>query len=166
MKHKIQTEYVEVSKLIPYALNARTHDEVQVAQIAASIREFGFTNPVLIDENDGIIAGHGRVLAAKKIKLETVPCIRLGGYTETQKKAYIIADNQLALNSGWNYDMLAVEIDSLNDAKYDISMLGFSNQELGELIGSPEIPEENEEEKKKKDSETTICPKCHHEFVL
>lgn len=93
---------IKIEDLIPYARNSRTHSDEQVAQVAASIKEFGFTNPVLIDADDGIIAGHGRVLAARKLKMSEVPCIRLGHLTESQKKAYIIADNKLALNSGWD----------------------------------------------------------------
>lgn len=95
-------ERLPISRLIPYVNNSRTHSDEQVAQIAASIREFGFTSPILIDESDGIIAGHGRVLAARKLGMAEVPCIRLGHLTEAQRRAYIIADNKLALNAGWD----------------------------------------------------------------
>ena len=99
-------EILKTVDLIPYASNSRTHSKKQIGQIAASIKEFGFTNPVLIDEDNGIIAGHGRVLAANKLKIDVLSCIRITGLTEAQKKAYIIADNQLSLNAGWDMDML------------------------------------------------------------
>jgi hypothetical protein len=127
MKDAYQIEVLKTADLIPYARNARTHDEVQVAQIAASIKEFGFNNPVLIDAENGIIAGHGRVLAALKLKRETVPCIRLGHLTEVQKKAYILADNKLALNSGWNDEMLKLEIEELKFENFDTDLLGWVN---------------------------------------
>ena len=158
-------EQIDLKKLIPYARNSRTHSDIQVSQIAASIREFGFTNPVLITENYDILAGHGRVLAAKKLGMDSVPCIKVDHLNEFQRKAYIIADNQLALNSDWNFDMLAVEIDELNDAKFDVSLLSFTNEQLAELIGSPEEPVDNELKADEKDKETCICPKCHFEFV-
>ena len=106
---------VEVSKLIPYAKNSRTHSDAQVAQIAASIKEFGWTNPILVDGENGIIAGHGRLMAARKLKYETVPVIELKGMTPSQKKAYIIADNQLAMNSGWDTGLLSIELNELKD---------------------------------------------------
>ena len=113
-------ESVEIDRLIPYARNSRTHDEAQVAQIAGSIREFGFTNPVLIDGENGIIAGHGRVLAAGKLGMDKVPCIRLGHLTETQKRAYVIADNKLALNAGWDDEMLGLELAELRGVDFDL----------------------------------------------
>lgn len=135
--NQLKIEYLPLDGLIPYARNSRTHSDEQVAQIAASIREFGFTNPVLVDEDGGIIAGHGRVLASRKLKLNEVPCITLAGLTDAQKSAYVIADNKLALNAGWDFEMLSVELDGLNDAGYDVSLLGFSADELSELIGNP-----------------------------
>ena len=123
-------EYLPTDSLIPYARNSRTHSDAQVSQVAGSIREFGFTNPVLIDAQDGIIAGHGRVMAALKLKLDTVPCIRLSHLTETQRKAYIIADNKLALNAGWNEEMLLLEFGDLEAAEFDMELLGFSDEEL------------------------------------
>jgi hypothetical protein len=158
-------EQIALKKLIPYARNSRTHSDIQVSQIAASIREFGFTNPVLITENYDILAGHGRVLAAKKLGMDSVPCIKVDHLNEFQRKAYIIADNQLALNSGWDFDMLSVEIDELNDVKFDVSLLAFTNEQLAEMIGSPEEPVDNELKADPKDKETCICPKCHFEFV-
>lgn len=123
-----------VSDLIPYVNNSRTHSDEQIAQVAASIREFGFTNSVLIDENNGIIAGHGRVLAAQKLNLEQVPVVIISGLTEAQKKAYVIADNKLALNSGWDFEVLRLEVETLKDLDFDIGLLGFDDVELGELL--------------------------------
>lgn len=112
-QNKLEVQYLNTDHLIPYVNNSRTHSDEQVSQICASIKEFGFTNPILIDESDGIIAGHGRVSAAKRLGMEQVPCIRLIGLTKSQRKAYVIADNQLALNAGWNFDLLKLEIESL-----------------------------------------------------
>jgi len=127
-------EQVKLDKLIPYARNSRTHSDAQVAQIAASIKEFGFTNPVLIDETGSIIAGHGRVMAARKLAITDVPSIRLTHLTEAQKKAYIIADNKLALNAGWDDEMLAVELTDLKDMGFDLDLTGFSVKELKDLF--------------------------------
>ena len=124
---------INIEKLIPYARNSRTHSDEQVAQIAASIKEFGFTNPVLIDADGGIIAGHGRVMAARKLGIEIIPCIELAHLTETQKKAYIIADNKLALNGGWDEELLRLEFDELEQAGFDLELTGFSLDEIGAL---------------------------------
>jgi ParB-like chromosome segregation protein Spo0J len=158
-------EMLKTEDLVPYARNSRTHSDEQVAQIAASIKEFGFTNPVLVDDKNGIIAGHGRVTAAYKLGITEVPCVRLSHLSETQKRAYVIADNQLATKSGWNYDMLSVEIDELNDAKYNISLVGFTPEELENMIGSPNIPPIIDENPSENDKKPVICPKCSHEFV-
>lgn len=123
--------------LIPYARNARTHSDEQVAQIAASIREFGFTNPVLVDGEGGIIAGHGRVLAARRLGLTEVPVIRLDYMSEAQKRAYIIADNKLALNAGWDDELLALELGELNDLGLDLAITGFAEDELAALRLGP-----------------------------
>lgn len=138
---------VSLEALIPYARNSRTHSDEQVAQIAASIKEFGWTNPVLIDADHGIIAGHGRVMAARKLGLDKVPCIVLSHLSDAQKKALIIADNKLALNAGWDTEMLSVEIDELRDLNFDINLLGFEQQELNDLIGTPNLPPETVDEK-------------------
>jgi DNA modification methylase len=130
----LSINYIGLDQLIPYVNNSRTHDGQQVAQIAASIREFGFTNPVLIDEDDSIIAGHGRLMAARLLNLETVPTIRLEGLTDTQKRAYIIADNKLALNAGWDNELLMLELDALKDADYDLDLTGFSADEISDLM--------------------------------
>jgi DNA modification methylase len=134
MKNKPKIEILKTDSLIPYARNSRTHSEAQVAQIAGSIREFGFTNPVLIDAENGIIAGHGRIMAAQKLGLAEVPCIRLDHLTETQRKAYVIADNKLALNSGWDETMLALELAELQDDNFDLSLTGFDESELADLL--------------------------------
>lgn len=123
-------ESIKTSELIPYARNSRTHDAKQVQQIASSIKEFGFNNPVLIDADNGIIAGHGRVLAAQLLKMDTVPTIKLEHLTDTQKRAYIIADNKIALNSGWDEEMLKIEIEELKLADFDLDLTGFDDGEL------------------------------------
>lgn len=123
-----------VSELIPHARNSRTHTDAQIAQIAASIREFGWTNPVLVDGASGIIAGHGRVLAARTLKLAEVPCIEIRDLTPAQKRAYIIADNKLAENAGWDKELLALELGELQADGFELDLLGFDDLELGELI--------------------------------
>src|SRR5262245_41180831 len=112
-----------IDRLIPYARNPRTHSDAQVAQIAGSIAEFGFNNPILVDTKAGIIAGHGRLLAARKLQLPEVPVIVLDHLTESQKRAYIIADNQLALNAGWDDDLLRVEVAALREENIDVNLL-------------------------------------------
>jgi len=129
----MQIEQVGIATLIPFAKNSRTHNDAQVAQIAASIKEFGFTNPVLVDEANGIIAGHGRVLAARKLNLEQVPSIRLAHLSESQKRAYVIADNKLALNAGWDNEMLALELGELGDLGFDLDLTGFTAEEIAAL---------------------------------
>ena len=129
-----------IDGLIPYARNSRTHSDEQVAQIAASIREFGWTNPVLVDGDNGIIAGHGRVLAARKLGMAEVPCIELAHLSEAQKKAYIIADNKLALNAGWDNELLALEFGELQELGFDLDLTGFDADEL-EALMPVEVPE-------------------------
>lgn len=126
----------KTSDLIPYVNNSRTHPDEQINQIASSIKEFGFTNPILIDEQGGLIAGHGRVMAAKKLGIEEVPSIVLAGLTEAQKKAYIIADNQLPLNAGWDLDALKLELETLKELEFDIDLLGFDDDFLNDLLES------------------------------
>lgn len=126
----LKVEQRAVSALIPYARNSRTHSDDQVAQIAASIREFGWTNPILVDGANGIVAGHGRLMAARKLGLDEVPCIVLDSLTDTQKRALVIADNKLALNAGWDEQMLALEIADLASEDFDLSLMGFSDDEL------------------------------------
>ncbi len=150
-KPKIQ--FVKTSDLIPYAKNTRTHSPEQVSQIAGSIREFGFTNPVLVDAENGIIAGHGRVMAAGKLGIEEVPCLRITHLSELQKRAYIIADNRLALDAGWDAEMLKLELSDLKEEDFNIDLIGFTDDELAELFADeptagqtdedevPEVPE-------------------------
>jgi ParB-like chromosome segregation protein Spo0J len=130
----------KVTELIPYVNNSRTHSDEQVAQIAASIKEFGWTNPILVDGQNGIIAGHGRLLAARKLGHKEVPTIELADLTETQKKAYIIADNRLALNAGWDNEMLTIELNDLLADGFALELLGFDPNEIDSLL----TPEEEE----------------------
>ena len=130
----LSIEYKSTRELVPYVNNSRTHSEQQVQQVAASIKEFGFTNPILIDHDGGIIAGHGRLQAAQLLSLDEVPTITLEGLTEAQRKAYVIADNQLALNAGWDLDSLKLEVDRLTELDFDISLLGFDDDMLAGLM--------------------------------
>jgi site-specific DNA-methyltransferase (adenine-specific) len=127
---------VEIDRLIPYARNSRTHSPEQIAQIVASMKEFGFTNPVLVDEQGGIIAGHGRVMAARELGMDKVPCLTLEGLSEAQKRAYVIADNKLAENAGWDVQMLAQEMEELRLANYDTNLTGFDIGEIDDLFES------------------------------
>lgn len=127
-------EMINPTKLTAYRNNSRTHSKEQITQIENSIKEFGFTNPVLLDKNNEIIAGHGRVLASKKMGIKEVPCLRLSHLSEKQKKAYVIADNQLATNAGWDENILALEIGELSDDDFDISLLGFNDIELNGFL--------------------------------
>jgi hypothetical protein len=143
---------IEVEQLIPYSNNARTHSDDQVAQIAASIKEFGFTNPVLVDGDNGIIAGHGRVQAARKLQLKSVPTIDLSYLTPVQRKAYILADNKLSLNAGWDVELLQGELAGLDALEFDLSLTGFSDSELAGFLDTnegltdpddvPDVPDE------------------------
>ena len=164
-------ESVPVEALIPYARNARKHSDEQVAQLAASIREFGFNNPVLIDKDNGIIAGHGRVLAARKLNLQEVPCIRLDHLTETQRKAYILADNRLAeLGGGWDEEMLGLELSDLRETDFDLNLAGFDAQTIERFLNPPEptadhVPETSTEEINADSFQMECkCPRCGFEF--
>jgi ParB family transcriptional regulator, chromosome partitioning protein len=130
-------EMVATSALIPYARNAKRHDDAQVAKLAGSIREYGFTNPVLIDADNGIIAGHGRVLGAQKLGLADVPCIRLSHLTEMQKRAYVLADNRLAeIGGGWDAEMLRIEVEELREAGVDLDGIGLDAEALADLTSA------------------------------
>jgi DNA modification methylase len=150
----VQIKTVAVQQLIPYVKNSRTHSDAQVAQIAASIKEFGWTNPILVDGENGIIAGHGRLMAARKLGHTEVPVIELAHMTDSQKKAYVIADNQLAMNAGWDTSLLSLELADLKDQGFNLDILGFDPKELDKLLqpeqvdgltdedAVPDIPEE------------------------
>ena len=161
-------ERLAIDDLVPYARNSRTHSDAQVAQIAASIKEFGFTNPVLIDADGGIIAGHGRVLAARVLKLDNVPCLRLSHLTDTQKRAYVIADNKLALNAGWDMEMLALELGELNGNAFNMDLLGFNASELSLAMGFEDTMDAPKSSSKEIDPDDykmgCMCPKCGFEF--
>jgi len=135
-----QIELVSIDTLIPYAKNARTHSDEQVAQIAGSIKEFGFNNPVLVDADNSVIAGHGRLMAARKLGLTEVPVVKLQHLTESQRKAYVLADNRIALNSGWDTSMLTLELQDLKD-EIDLSLLGFDADELDAMLNPIEETE-------------------------
>jgi ParB family chromosome partitioning protein len=127
---------VNTADLVPYARNSRTHSPEQIAKIAASIKEFGFLNPIIVDDSNGIVAGHGRVMAAQKLGLETLPVIEAGHLSEHQRRAYIIADNRLALDAGWDNDLLKIELQDLSGAGFDLSLTGFGD-ELEALLYNP-----------------------------
>jgi len=135
----VKIQQVSVEKLIPFARNSRTHSDKQVAEIAASIKEFGWTNPILVDGDKGIIAGHGRLLAARKLNMDTVPVIELAHLTETQKRAYVIADNKLALNADWDDQLLTIELNDLLTDGFTLELLGFDKDELAKLLEPEQI---------------------------
>jgi len=135
----VQIIQVSTSDLAGYENNARTHSPEQIEQIKASIQEFGFTNPLLIDQENGIIAGHGRLEAAQGLGMEQVPCIVLDGLTDEQKTAYVLADNKLALNAGWNIEVLAAELTALQDVDFNLDLIGFSDDELADLLGGFDV---------------------------
>jgi len=165
-QHKI----VAVEDLIPYALNSRTHSDEQVAQLAASIREFGFTNPVLIDQDANLIAGHGRLLAARKAKMDQVPAVVVTGLDDRKRRALVIADNKLALNAGWDEEALRVELEDL--AGDFGELMGFSEDELVELLKGEEVPDfapGTEDDQGKLDElapKMVTCPHCQTEWDL
>ena len=137
MKHKTITEFqlVDVNQLIPYANNARTHSPEQIGKLRSSLREFGFVNPVIIDKDFNVIAGHGRLMAAKTEGYETVPCVFVNEMTEAQKKAYILADNRMAMDAGWDEELLRIEIEALQGMDFNVSLTGFDDKELSDLFG-------------------------------
>jgi ParB-like chromosome segregation protein Spo0J len=161
-------EHLPLAALTPYAANSRTHSGDQVRQIARSIEEFGFTNPVLIDGAGGIIAGHGRVQAAQLLGLATVPCLRLAHLTDAQKRAYIIADNRLALNAGWDESILAAELQALDGLEFDLGLIGFDAGELDRLLALS-IKNDDQPPDDFKDVDEDIetdheCPKCGYQW--
>lgn len=162
-------EYKKTGELIPYINNSRTHSEKQVQQVAASIKEFGFTNPILIDEGNGIIAGHGRLQAAQMMGMDEVPTITLEGLTEAQRKAYVIADNKLALNAGWDTTALTAELERLKELDFDLDIVGFSTEELEAVLKEPFFEPGTEEDQGKLDEldpKWIDCPNCGKEFDM
>jgi ParB-like chromosome segregation protein Spo0J len=163
MTNEKQIKMKKVNELTPYARNARTHSKQQVAQIAASIKEWGWTFPILIDEYGMVIAGHGRLEAARYMGVDEVPTITASGWSDAKKRAYILADNKLALNAGWDEDLIGIELDDLKESGYDLSLIGFDENEL---LGytqsfSPEKFNESDSLDKKNNNK---CPECGHEF--
>jgi ParB-like chromosome segregation protein Spo0J len=155
-----------IEKLIPYAKNARTHSDAQVAQIAASMKEWGWTNPVLADEAGGLISGHGRVLAARQLGITEVPVMIAHGWTEAQKRAYVIAGNKLALNAGWDGELLRLELGELKLGGFDLSLTGFGDLELKDILAEPEFAPGSASDQHRLDEKTPCtCPNCGFEFV-
>lgn len=157
-----------IDRLVPYERNARTHSPEQVKQIAASIQEFGFTNPILVGSDDGILAGHGRLAAAKDLGMAKVPVIVLDHLSPAQRRAYVLADNQLALNAGWDEEMLQQEVMALNLEDFDLSLLGFGEEELAKML-DPEGIDTQESPKEFKEVDDDIdtdhrCPSCGYEW--
>lgn len=162
-------EYRDPGSLVAYERNARTHSAEQVEQIARSIEQFGFCNPILVDSGGVVVAGHGRLLAATRLKLEQVPVVQLDHVTPQQARALRIADNQIALTSGWNLEMLAEELGDLDDLGVDLDVLGFGDEELSALLGIGSGPvsidlESGPHLAHKGQARTTKCPRCGHEF--
>ena len=163
-KSGLRVEYWPLDALIPFARNARTNSDEQISQIAASIREFGFTNPILLDGANGIIPGHGRLAAATLLELKTVPCIELGHLSEAQKRAYIIADNKLALNGGWNEDLLRLDLTDLKALEANLKLTGFDLMELADITLGKDVEFKEYDESAADDVEMMECPKFGHSF--
>ena len=163
----MKIEQRPIEALIPYINNSRKHSDEQVAQIAASIKEFGWTNPILVDGANGLIAGHGRLLAARKLGMDKVPVIELAHLSDTQKKALIIADNKLAMNAGWDNAMLNIELQDLEDEGFDLTLIGFDDKELDALLNKINFDPATEEDQGKLDQldpKWIDCPHCGKEF--
>jgi ParB-like chromosome segregation protein Spo0J len=161
---RMEIKYLPIDALVPYSRNPRTHSEDQIAQIAASIREFGFTNPILIDGKNGIIAGHGRFAAAKELGLDQVPCIDLSHLTEEQRRALVIADNKIALNGGWNDELLRLELTDLKELGADLELTGFDAMELADIMLGKDVEFKEYDESAADDVQLLTCPKCGHTF--
>lgn len=160
---------VPVASLVPYARNSRTHSPQQVDKIAASIREFGFLNPIIVDGENGIIAGHGRVMAAQKLGLHDLPVIEASHLTDAQRRAYVIADNRLALDAGWDNELLKVELQDLDSQGFDLTITGFDLGELTALFDEPNFEPGTEEDQGKLDElapKMVQCPHCGQDFDL
>ena len=153
-----------IDGLVPFARTPRVHSDEQVPQIAASIKEFGFTNPILLDGENGLLAGHGRLAAARLLGLKTVPCIELGHLSEAQKRAYVIADNKLALNAGWDEELLRLELLDLKDLDFDLDIIGFNAEELADITLGRDVDQPEYDESAADDVKMVTCPKCGHFF--
>lgn len=163
----MKLEQSAVSTLIPYANNARTHDESQIKQIASSIKAFGFNNPVLIDEENSIIAGHGRVKAAELLGLNEIPTIKLSHLSDAQRKAYILADNRMSLDAGWDVELLNLELTGLDELDFDLSLTGFNNEELLvhlDKVNFDPTSEDNQGNLDELEPKYISCPHCGKEF--
>lgn len=159
-------ELREISGLIPFARNSRTHSEEQIAQIAAAMREWGWTNPVLVDEEGTILAGHGRIMAARVLGFTEVPTMVARGWSEAQKRAYVIADNKLALNAGWDPEMLKLELHALSEADFRLELTGFDGGELSMAMYEPDFEPVGMEDQSRLDEKKKVrCPECDHEFA-
>jgi len=164
---QLNVKYRKVEDLIPYVNNSRKHSDEQVAQISASIKEFGWTNPILIDGTNSIIAGHGRLMAARKLKMDEVPTIEISHLTDTQRKALVIADNKLALNADWDNTLLTIELDELLKDGFAIDILGFNEQEIKTIMQEVNFDAGSEEDQGKLDQldpKWICCPNCGKEF--
>ena len=164
---QLNVKYRKVEDLIPYVNNSRKHSDEQVAQISASIKEFGWTNPILIDGTNSIIAGHGRLMAARKLKMDEVPTIELDHLTDTQRKALVIADNKLALNADWDNTLLTIELDELLKDGFALDILGFNEQEIKTIMSDVNFDAGSEEDQGKLDQldpKWICCPHCGKEF--
>ena len=158
-----------ISELIPYARNSRTHSDAQVAQIAASIREWGWTMPILVDEDGNVIAGHGRIMAAQKLGIADVPCMTATGWSEAKRRAYVIADNKLALNAGWDDNVLKLELQDVDALGFDLTLTGFDVAELANLFDEPDFAPGTEDDQGKLDElapKMVTCPHCQAEWDL
>ena len=159
-------EHWPIERLIPYARNARTHSQAQVEQIARSITTFGFTNPILVDGAQGILAGHGWLDAARLLKLAVVPVIVLDHLTEAERRAYILADNKLALNAGWDDEMLAIEFREIDAMDFDLEVTGFSELQIAGYLDKANFDATSAAEQGRLDQKNPVtCPKCGHEFT-
>lgn len=164
---QLNVKYRKVEDLIPYVNNSRKHSDEQVAQISASIKEFGWTNPILIDGTNSIIAGHGRLMAARKLKMDEVPTIEISHLTDTQRKALVIADNKLALNADWDNNLLTIELDELFKDGFALDILGFNEQEIKTIMQEVNFDAGSEEDQGKLDQldpKWICCPNCGKEF--
>lgn len=162
-----KVEKWDIEKLIPYAKNSRTHSDAQIAQIASSMKEWGWTNPILVDEGGTIIAGHGRVLAARKLGIKEIPVMIASGWSDAKKKAYVIADNKLALNAGWDSELLRLEIEELKEVNFDVELLGFNENELKEISANVNFDVGSEKDQSRLDElepKIISCPHCGKEF--